>query len=109
MTAVAAVVLGLAPAAAQPSPDTLAYGKHLAQECTTCHRADGRSGGQIPNIFGLDREFFLTTMRFYKTGARTNPVMNSVAEALNEEQLEALAAFLATQKPPARQAPAKKK
>lgn len=92
----------------QASPDKLAYGKHLAQECVACHRADGR-GGQIPPIVGLEPDYFITTMKFYKTGARTNPVMGSVAEALGDEQLEALAAYLATQKPPPKQAPAARK
>lgn len=92
---------------AQPSPDRLAYGKHLAQECSSCHRADTRAAN-IPPIVGLEPEYFINTMKFYKTGARDNPVMNSVAQALNDEQLEALAAYLATQKPPAKQ-PSRKK
>lgn len=90
------------------NPDKLAYGKHLSQECTTCHRADGKASN-IPNIVGLDPEYFVTTMKFYKSGARNNPVMNSVAQMLGDEQLEALAAYFASQKPPAKQAPARKK
>lgn len=89
---------------ASPGPDKLAYGKHLAQECTTCHRADGR-GATIPVIVGLAPDFFLTTMNFYKSGARQNPVMNSVAAMLNDEQLDALATYLATLKPPPKPAP----
>lgn len=85
--------------------DKLALGKHLSQECTTCHRADGRSTN-IPPIVGLEPDYFVTTMKFYKSGARDNPVMNSVAQMLNDEQLDALAQFLATQKPPAKAAPA---
>ncbi len=88
--------------------DKLAYGKHLAQECTTCHRLDGR-GANIPPIVGLEPGYFVTTMKFYKTGARDNPVMNSVAQALNDEQMDALAAYFATQKPAAKQPPARKK
>ncbi len=85
-------------ALAQPAPDKLAYGKHLSQECTTCHRRDGTDGG-IPSIIGLKEDYFVATMKFYQTGARTNQTMNSVAQALNEEQLQALAAYFATLKP----------
>lgn len=90
-------------AGAQSAPDKLAYGKHLSQECTTCHRRDGADKG-IPSIIGLDPDFFVTTMKFYQTGARDNQTMNSVAQALNEEQLQALAAYFSTLKPEAKAA-----
>lgn len=109
MASIAALALGAtvaAPAAA--NPDKLAYGKHLSQECTTCHRMDGR-GTNIPPLAGLQPDYFVTTMKFYKTGARDNPAMKSVAEMLNDEQLDALATYFATLKAPAKQAPAKKK
>jgi cytochrome c553 len=105
------VALGVPQASGQAgvvTPEKLAYGKHLAQECTTCHRADSRSAN-IPPIVGLEPDYFITTLKFYKSGARDNPVMKSVAGPLNEEQIEALAAYLATQKPPAKQAPAGRK
>ena len=41
-------------------------------------------------------------MKFYKSGARENPAMNSVAQMLGDEQLEALAAYFETVKPPAK-------
>lgn len=100
--------LAVAAGAYAETPDKMAYGKHLSQECTTCHRADGRSQN-IPSIVGLDPEYFVSTMRFYRSGERNNPVMNSVAIALNDEQLDALATYLATLKPPAKQAPSRKK
>ena len=86
---------------AKADPNKLAYGKHLAQECTTCHRLDG-SGTNIPPIIGLKADYFITTMKFYKSGARENSAMNSVAQMLGDEQLEALAAYFETVKPPAK-------
>lgn len=93
---------------ARADEQKLAYGKHLSQECTTCHRPDGK-GQNIPLIYGLEVDYFRTTMKFYKTGARENPVMNSVAQMLNEEQVDALAIYLATQKPAEKPAPSKRK
>jgi cytochrome c553 len=74
-----------------------AYGRHLAAECIACHRLDGSSSGPgIPSIIGLDRDTFVTTLKFYKDGKRTNPVMVSVAQSLDEEQMQALAAYFAS-------------
>ena len=80
----------------------LAYGRHLAQECTSCHRIDGIDNG-IPSIIGWTPDTFAATVKFYRDGARTNPVMMSVAGSLSDQQIEALAAFFGSlQKPPAK-------
>lgn len=72
-----------------------AYGRHLAQECTGCHRIDGVDNG-IPSIVGWQADIFVATVKFYQTGKRTNPVMVSVAGSLNDKQLDALAAYFAS-------------
>lgn len=90
-------------AIAQQDPaHRLAYGKHLSQECTTCHRIDGKATPGIPPIIGLEPDYFVTTMKFYQSGARDNQTMASVAKPLNEEQLQALAAYFHSLKPPAK-------
>lgn len=79
-----------------------AYGRHLSSECSACHRLDGVDNG-IPSITGLPIEEFVATLRFYKDGARPNPVMVSVARSLDEEQMKALAHYygsLPKQRPP---------
>ena len=58
----------------------LAYGQHLSSMCTTCHRP--ASTGGIPPIHGLDAEYLVTTLKFYKDGHRTNPAMVSVVATL---------------------------
>ena len=74
--------------ASRPSPTTTprlrSYGRHLAQECTGCHRIDGTDNG-IPSIVGWDADRFARTLEFYRTGERTNPVMVSVAKSLDDE------------------------
>ena len=60
------------------------YGRHLAQECTGCHRIDGTDNG-IPSIIGWEADRFAQTLEFYRTGERTNPVMVSVAKSLDDE------------------------
>jgi cytochrome c553 len=74
---------------------TLALGRHLSQECSSCHRIDGADNG-IPSIVGQDPDLFAETIGYYRSGARTNPVMVSVAQSLDEEQVKALAAYYAS-------------
>jgi cytochrome c553 len=98
-----ALALGLGSssiAAAADDAKLKSYGRHLAQECTGCHRIDGIDNG-IPSIVGWDTQRFMTTLRFYQAGARTNPVMVSVAKSLDDEQLAALAAYYGSLPKPA--------
>lgn len=69
-----------------------AYGRHLSAECSACHRVDGVDNG-IPSITGWPIDDFVTTLRFYKEGARQNSAMVSVAQSLDDAQMEALAAY----------------
>jgi cytochrome c553 len=75
----------------------LAYGEYLASECVTCHRA-AVDEGTIPAIVGLPRPYFVYALRDYRAGCRTNPVMQNVARSLNDEQIDALAAYFASLK-----------
>jgi cytochrome c553 len=84
---------------------TLALGRHLAQECSSCHRIDGTDNG-IPSIVGQDPQAFAETIGFYRTGARTNAAMASVAQSLDDEQIRALAAYYGSLPKP-KAAPAK--
>jgi len=54
-----------------------------------------------PSINGRDANQFVATLRSYLDGARTNPVMVSVARSLDDQQMQALAAYYASlPKPP---------
>lgn len=81
--------------AAVSDPKQIALGRHLAGECSACHRLDGTDNG-IPSITGRDPQEFITTLNFYRNGERGNPAMISVAESLNDEQVAALAAYFGT-------------
>ena len=91
---------GLASLASADEAKLKAYGKHLAQECASCHRIDGIDNG-IPSIVGWPADTFRATIKSYRDGTRANPVMVSVASSLNDQQIDALATFFATlPKPP---------
>ena len=98
--ALASLVLTTVGATAQATDaKRLRLGEHLAQECTSCHRRDGTDNG-IPSILGMKVEAFVETMTYYQSGARENPAMVSVAKSLDEDQIQALAAYFATLPPP---------
>ena len=69
-----------------------AYGKHLAAECTACHRLDGVDVG-IRSIVGLPSADLVRALKAFKEGQRSNPAMVSVAQSLDDGQMEALAAY----------------
>lgn len=91
---IAAIIASVA-ARADDIVKQLAYGEHLAVECTSCHRIDGSDDG-IPSIIGWPAPTFLAALKSYRYGARTNPVMVLVASSLEEDQMAALAAYFAS-------------
>jgi cytochrome c553 len=73
----------------------LAYGRHLAGECTACHRP-AAGAGAIPAIAGRPAAELLALLSDYRDGRKTNPVMVSVAKSLDDRQMKALAAYFAS-------------
>lgn len=90
-------IASLLPHAAAADPKIIAYGKHLSNECTTCHRLDGTDNG-IPSIIGWEAHLFTQALASFKKGERTNPAMVSVANSLDDEQIAALAAYFGSLK-----------
>jgi len=71
-----------------------AYGEYLSGECTSCHQASGEASG-IPSITNWPAEDFVIAMHAYKDGVRAHPVMQMMAQRLSNEEIAALAAYLA--------------
>jgi cytochrome c553 len=72
------------------------YGRHLARECSGCHRG-GDEDGAIPALNGRPAKEIIELLQAYREGRKTNPVMVSVAKSLDDEQSAALAAYFAQQ------------
>lgn len=75
----------------------LELGRYLATECITCH-GTAKTGSTIPNIFALGEAHFVEVIKAYRVKALPNPVMQSAASRLNDEEIAALAAFFQTAK-----------
>ena len=77
--------------------------KRLLKACAACHGRDGR-GGQFdhPALAGQIKTYLVDSMLAFKEGDRTNDIysrMRYVAEALTEEEIEALADYYAVYMP----------
>ena len=94
MLLLAAVVLAACPAAAQD-----AQGRNLAAACAICHGTDGRAVTKdlIP-LAGLPRDHIATQMRDFRDGKRPATVMHQIAKGYTDPQIDALAAWFASQK-----------
>lgn len=100
-----AVVLGglavlplLPPAAAQTiDQDVVDLAESL---CGSCHGIDGRSAsGEFPNLAGQHRLYLIKQLMAFRDKTRVDPVMGSMADPLDDRQIEQLADYFATRKP----------
>ena len=75
----------------------------LLKACASCHGRDGR-GGQFdhPALSGQYPEYFIYTLTEFQEDDRTNDIysrMRHIAQALTEEEIEALAGYYGTAVP----------
>src|SRR5260221_11941164 len=71
-----------------------------AQVCSACHGLDGNApNAQFPKLAGQVSGFTALQLRNYRSGERPNPIMATVAKALNDAQIEAVAAYYASLAP----------
>ncbi|MDX3983694.1 MAG: c-type cytochrome [Achromobacter sp.] len=77
-----------------------ANGKPAAgvQACVACHGQAGitPSGGIFPNLAGLSSEYLAKQLADFRSGARVQPLMNTVARALSEQEIGQVAAYYGT-------------
>lgn len=73
-------------------------GQYLSSECVTCHQLSGRFQG-IPPIVGWPETSFVDIMNEYRSKKRENPVMQTIAGKLSQEEIAALAAYFGSLRP----------
>jgi cytochrome c len=97
--ACASLMLTIWPGASLAQKADLEFGRYLATECMTCHRS-ATAGGAIPNIFGMAEARFIVLIRAYREKQLPNPVMQSVASRLKDDEIDALAHYFSVTKKP---------
>ena len=93
--AVLVLLAGMAEAPAHAAD--VAYGEYLSGECFSCHRKDGTEKG-IPAIIGWPPDQLVAVFWSYKEKVRDNVTMQTIAARFTKEDMEAMAAYLATLK-----------
>ena len=77
---------------------------YKTKTCYTCHGKDGKTPimPSYPKIAGQSEEYSLQQMKDIKSGARANGMsaaMKGIMHLVNEEEMKALAAYIATMSP----------
>jgi sulfide dehydrogenase cytochrome subunit len=89
-----ATVLVASVAAAQDGPS----GQAMVQTCYVCHGPQGRSAEAVPALMRGQKEFVVRQMVEFKTDRRPGTIMNRVAKGYSDEQIAAIAEYLASLK-----------
>jgi cytochrome c553 len=91
---VLAISLGL-PAIAFAGGDAAA-GKANSLACAVCHVSESTTD-DTPHLAGQRATYIAKQLKAFKAGDRKNPVMNGITSALNEADIDNLAAFWSSQ------------
>ncbi|CAL1241492.1 c-type cytochrome [Candidatus Methylocalor cossyra] len=91
---------GLALVSGAAQADAAAGAATATGVCATCHGAKGISAADtFPNLAGQKKSYLVGALKAYRDKTRNNPMMNGMAAPLNDQQIEDLAAYYASQKP----------
>jgi cytochrome c553 len=90
------LAVGLAPAAF--AKGDAARGQQKAKVCEACHGVDGQAKGfpQYPRLAGQHADYITHSLRAYKSGDRTNPIMGGIVSTLSDQDMEDLAAWFSS-------------
>lgn len=73
-------------------PEDAGTPEALAAQCAGCHGPAGEGVEDFPPLAGLNADYLITQLEAYRSGARANPMMNTISESLSDEDIAALAA-----------------
>ena len=69
-----------------------------AASCSGCHPASARVASPVPRLAGRDRAEIAKAMQDFRSGARAGTVMDRIAKGFTDEEVQAIAAWYATQR-----------
>ena len=76
---------------------TVTNGRLLAAQCAMCHGTNGNSTNGWDSIAGESAREIIEEMDEFKSGGEDDPIMEAQAHGYSDAEIEALAAWLATQ------------
>jgi cytochrome subunit of sulfide dehydrogenase len=69
-----------------------------AAACSGCHPASTRVTSPVPRLAGRDAAAIVKAMHDFRSGTRAGTVMDRIAKGFTDEEIQAIAAWYATQK-----------
>ena len=96
MRSTLAVAIGLASIAAALTAS--AEPPAGAAACSGCHPASTRVTSPVPRLAGRDRAEIVRAMQEFRAGTRTGTVMDRIARGFTDAEIQAIAAWYATQR-----------
>ena len=72
-------------------------GRNIAANCAACHGTVGMSEGAIPQLAGLRKDYIIEQMNAFKSGKRPATVMHQIAKGYSDDQVTAVAEYIAQQ------------
>jgi len=69
--------------------------KSIASTCMSCHGPGGKSLGAVPSLAGLDKDYFVKSMKEFKAGTRAASIMKRHANGYTDAEFEAMGAYFA--------------
>jgi sulfide dehydrogenase cytochrome subunit len=69
-----------------------------AVSCSGCHPASARVTSPVPRLVGVDRAAIVKAMQDFRSGQRPGTVMDRIAKGFTDEEIQAIAAWLAAQR-----------
>ncbi len=74
-------------------------GKAKAASCFACHGTDGNSiAPNFPNLAGQSASYLYKQMKDFKAGKRKDPTMDAMIMPVDDQAMQDISAFFATQK-----------
>ncbi len=71
-----------------------AAGKTKASACVACHGMNGIGTQPLyPNLAGQKEAYIAQTLKGFRSGERTNAIMNAMAKPLSDADIDNLAAY----------------
>ena len=75
-------------------------GRNLAATCANCHGTNGRAlGDTVKPLAGVSADKIVAMINDYKSGAQPATIMHQIAKGYTDDQIKAIAAYFAAQKP----------
>ncbi len=70
----------------------------LASTCLSCHGPGGKSKSAMPSLAGMDKTYFVTQMKAFKTGQRPASVMHRHTPGYTDQEIEKMGEYFAALK-----------